>query len=97
MSRRHRIQLIDTHCGGDISRIFTGGIANIPGSSVREKMEYTQQNADGLRRLLLSPPYGRADMSVDLIVEPQILSYSDVLVDLDVCSVPRNELERILC
>ena len=70
MSKRHWIQLIDTHCGGDVSRIVTGGIARIPGADVREKMEYIKEHGDGLRRLLLSPPYGSADMSVDLIVEP---------------------------
>ncbi|MDX1410390.1 MAG: proline racemase family protein, partial [Saprospiraceae bacterium] len=62
--------MIDTHCGGDISRVVTGGIARIPGADVREKMEYIKAHGDGLRRLLLSPPYGSADMSVDLIVEP---------------------------
>lgn len=65
----HRsIELIDTHAGGDISRIVTAGVAPLPGDSVRAQMEFLRDRADGLRRLLLEEPYGRPDMSVDLIV-----------------------------
>lgn len=62
------LTLIDTHAGGDVSRIVTGGIAPLPGSTVREQMEYLQSHADGLRQLLLFEPYGIPEMSVDLIV-----------------------------
>jgi len=70
MDRVRRIQLIDTHSGGDVSRIVTSGIGLLPGKNVREKMEYLQKHADGLRKLLINEPYGIPEMSVDLIVEP---------------------------
>ena len=62
------IQLMDTHAGGDVSRIVTGGISPLPGDTVRAQMEYLQNSADGLRRLLLEEPYGIPEMSVDLLV-----------------------------
>ena len=62
------IQLMDTHAGGDVSRIVTGGIKNLPGDTVRAQMEYLRDDADGLRRLLLEEPYGIPEMSVDLLV-----------------------------
>ncbi|MGO1232487.1 MAG: proline racemase family protein [Marinobacter sp.] len=62
------IQLMDTHAGGDVSRIVTGGIDLLPGETVREQMEYLRDDADGLRRLLLEEPYGIPEMSVDLLV-----------------------------
>ncbi|WP_168015449.1 proline racemase family protein [Halomonas salinarum] len=68
MSQPLSFQLIDTHAGGDVSRIVIGGIAPLPGASVREKMHYLRDDADGLRRLLLEEPYGIPEMSVDLIV-----------------------------
>jgi proline racemase len=62
------LQLMDTHAGGDVSRIVTGGIDLLPGDTVREQMEYLRDDADGLRRLLLEEPYGIPEMSVDLLV-----------------------------
>lgn len=64
------LQLMDTHAGGDVSRIVTGGICQLPGNTVRAQMEYLRDEADGLRRLLLHEPYGIPEMSVDLLVPP---------------------------
>ena len=33
------IQLMDAHAGGDVSRIVTGGIIDLPGDTVRAQME----------------------------------------------------------
>lgn len=65
-----KLQLMDTHAGGDVSRIVTGGICPLPGDTVRAQMEYLRDEADGLRRLLLEEPYGIPEMSVDLLVPP---------------------------
>ncbi len=68
MNNELSLQLIDTHAGGDVSRIVVGGISALPGASVREQMHYLRDHADGLRTLLLNEPYGIPEMSVDLIV-----------------------------
>lgn len=68
--RYRELGLIDMQSGGDVSRIVYSGVENIPGESVRDKMRYLQDRGDGLRRLLLSEPYGDPAMSVDLIVRP---------------------------
>ncbi|MFC7403820.1 proline racemase family protein [Georgenia alba] len=71
MSDRERtLELIDTQSGGDVSRIVTSGVEPLPGATVLDKARYLQREGDGLRRLLLSEPYGDPAMSVDLIVEP---------------------------
>lgn len=70
MRRERSITLIDTQSGGDVSRVVTAGIRALPGASVREQARYLQCEGDGLRRLLLSEPYGDPAMSVDLIVPP---------------------------
>jgi proline racemase len=64
------IQLMDTHAGGDVSRMVTGGIKPLPGDAVRAQMEYLRDHADGLRQLLLTEPHGIPEMSVDLLVPP---------------------------
>lgn len=68
MSHRLTLQLLDTHAGGDVSRIVTGGVKALPGASVRAQMEYLRDHADDLRRLLLEEPNGIPEMSVDLLV-----------------------------
>ncbi|MEQ6886756.1 proline racemase family protein [Salicola sp. Rm-C-2C1-2] len=70
MSNDLTLRLMDTHAGGDVSRIVTGGVAPLPGASVREQMEYLQGDGDGLRKLLLFEPYGIPEMSVDVLVPP---------------------------
>ncbi|MEQ6918113.1 proline racemase family protein [Halomonas aquatica] len=68
MSQELTLRLIDTHAGGDVSRIVVGGIEPLPGATVRDQMHYLRDDADGLRRLLLEEPYGIPEMSVDLLV-----------------------------
>lgn len=70
MTGKACFELIDTHAGGDVSRIVTAGIGALPGESVRAQMEYLRDHADGLRQLLLFEPYGIPEMSVDLLVPP---------------------------
>ena len=70
MRRERSITLIDTQSGGDVSRVVTDGIEPIPGTTALEKARFLEREGDGLRRLLLSEPYGDPAMSVDLIVEP---------------------------
>lgn len=66
--KRHQLNLMDMHAGGDVSRIVYGGVGSLPGETVRAKMEYLQDHADVLRRVLLNEPYGIPEMSVDLLV-----------------------------
>lgn len=68
--RVRSIELIDTQCGGDVSRIVLGGVGSLPGGTVREQMRYLEAHGDGLRRLLLSEPYGDPHMSVNLVIPP---------------------------
>ncbi|WP_114854321.1 proline racemase family protein [Brachybacterium sp. YJGR34] len=70
MRRERTLELIDTQAGGDVSRVVTAGIEPIPGGDALEKARFLEREGDGLRRLLLSEPYGDPAMSVDLIVAP---------------------------
>jgi len=68
VSKQLSLHLLDTHAGGDVSRIVTGGVKALPGATVRAQMEYLRDHADDLRRLLLEEPNGIPEMSVDLLV-----------------------------
>ena len=61
------LEVIDTHAGGDVSRIVVAGVKKLPGDSLLEQLEYLRIQADGLRQLLLYEPYGDPYMCVNLI------------------------------
>lgn len=50
------LQTVDVHCAGEIGRVVTGGVLNIPGQSMAEKLDYLNKQDDSLRRLLCSEP-----------------------------------------
>ncbi len=97
MKTRHSIQLMDTHAGGDVSRIVTGGIDSLPGKTVREQMEYLRDNADGLRELLLFEPYGIPEMSVDLIVPATDPQAAAGYIIMEVMGYPIYSGSNTLC
>ena len=97
MKTCHSIQLMDTHAGGDVSRIVTGGIDPLPGKTVREQMEYLRDNADGLRELLLFEPYGIPEMSVDLIVPATHPEAAAGYIIMEVMGYPIYSGSNTLC
>ena len=50
------IQTIDVHCAGEIGRVITGGVLNIPGATMAEKLTHLNTVDDSLRRWLCSEP-----------------------------------------
>ena len=69
--RRH-LTMLDAHYGGDISRVVMAGAFHVPGRTARDKRDWLQEHGDGLRRLLLYPPYGDPSMCVNLIVDASV-------------------------
>ena len=92
-----RLQVMDTHAAGDVSRIVTGGVNPLPGGTVRNQMEYLASNADGLRRLLLSEPYGAPEMSVDLIVTASDPGASFGYIIMEVMGYPIYSGSNTIC
>lgn len=97
MTSELTIQLMDTHAGGDVSRIVTGGVEPLPGVTVRQQMEYLRDDADGLRRLLLEEPYGIPEMSVDLIVPATDSRASAGYIIMEVMGYPIYSGSNTIC
>lgn len=97
MKQELTIQLMDTHAGGDVSRIVTGGINLLPGDSVRAQMEYLRDHADGLRKLLLEEPYGIPEMSVDLLVPPSDPRAAAGYIIMEVMGYPIYSGSNTIC
>lgn len=50
------IQTVDVHCEGEIGRVITGGVLNIPGATMAEKLHHLNSGHDAIRRWLCSEP-----------------------------------------
>ncbi|MEO3416476.1 proline racemase family protein [Roseovarius sp. CAU 1744] len=50
------IQTVDVHCAGEIGRVITGGVLNVPGATMAEKLDHLNKVDDSLRRFLCSEP-----------------------------------------
>lgn len=64
------ITAVDAHACGEPGRVITGGVADVPGRTMFEKMRYLEANADGLRRLMLREPRGYPALCCNLILPP---------------------------
>jgi proline racemase len=64
------IHAVDTHVGGEPGRVIVGGVRDVPGGSMFEKMQYLQREADGLRKLMLREPRGYPAANCNLILPP---------------------------
>ncbi len=97
MNRPLTLTLMDTHAGGDVSRIVLGGIDPLPGDTVRAQMEYLRDDADGLRKLLLFEPHGVPEMSVDLIVPATDPEAAAGYIIMEVMGYPIYSGSNTLC
>ena len=61
------IHCVDAHAEGEPSRIVVGGVLDVPGETMLEKMRHLEHEGDGLRRLILHEPRGMAPLSGDIV------------------------------
>ena len=70
MRWKKTITMVEAHAEGEVGRIVTGGVVDLPGRTMLEKMNYINQVDDSLRRFLVFEPRGYAQMSTNLLFAP---------------------------
>ncbi|WP_209424703.1 proline racemase family protein [Pararhodobacter sp. SW119] len=50
------LQSVDVHCEGEIGRVLTGGVLDLPGATMAEVLAHLNDTDDSLRRFLCSEP-----------------------------------------
>ncbi|PFH29208.1 proline racemase family protein [Burkholderia sp. JKS000303] len=70
MRWKKTLQLVGVHCEGEIGKVITGGVVNIPGETMLDKMNYINEVDDSLRKLVVLEPRGCLQMSVNLLLPP---------------------------
>jgi proline racemase len=64
------IQAVDAHACGEPGRVIVGGVLDVPGNTMFEKMCHLQQYGDDLRKLMLREPRGYPATCCNLILPP---------------------------
>jgi proline racemase len=66
----HMLQAVDAHACGEPGRVIIGGVLDVPGASLFEKMRHLQTHGDGLRKRMLREPCGYPAANCNLILPP---------------------------
>lgn len=64
------INIVGAHAEGEVGRVVTGGVLDIAGETMVEKLRHLEQVDDTLLKLTLFEPRGCAQMSVNLLLPP---------------------------
>ncbi|MGE5617712.1 MAG: proline racemase family protein [Sphingomonadaceae bacterium] len=70
MRLRNMITAVDAHAAGEPGRVIVGGVLDVPGNTMFEKMVYLRTHHDGLRKLMLREPRGYPALCCNLVLAP---------------------------
>jgi proline racemase len=80
------IHCVDAHAEGEPSRVVVGGVLDVPGDTMLEKMRHLESEGDALRRLLLFEPRGSAPLSADLVLPSAYPEADGGFIIMESCS-----------
>jgi proline racemase len=64
------VTAIDAHACGEPGRVIVGGVLDVPGETMFEKMVYLREHRDDLRKRMLREPRGYPAANCNLILPP---------------------------
>ncbi len=64
------ITAVDAHACGEPGRVITGGVLDVPGKTMFEKMKYFERHADHIRLRMLREPRGYPAANCNVILPP---------------------------
>ena len=64
------ITAVDLHACGEPGRVITGGVMDVPGRTMFEKMKYFEANRDEIRLRMLREPRGYPALCANIILPP---------------------------
>jgi proline racemase len=64
------ITVVGAHAEGELNEVITGGVLDVPGKTMFEKMRWLEIEGDDLRKFLLNEPRGKVTQCVNLVLPP---------------------------
>jgi len=62
--------VIGMHAEGEVGDVMVGGIVDVPGKTMFEKMKYLEQQEDEIRQMLIFEPRGSPCTAVNVLLPP---------------------------
>jgi proline racemase len=66
------ITVVGAHAEGELNEVITGGVLDVPGKTMFDKMRWLQTEGDDLRKFLLNEPRGKVTQCVNLVLPPTL-------------------------
>ena len=70
MKPSRMVTAVDAHAGGEPGRVIVGGVLDVPGNTMFEKMVYLRTHHDDLRKRMLREPRGYPAANCNLLLPP---------------------------
>ncbi len=62
------VTVVGAHAEGELNEVITGGVVDVPGRTMFDKMQYLESEGDDLRQFLLNEPRGKVQQCVNLVL-----------------------------
>jgi proline racemase len=66
------IRAVDVYAAGEPGRVIVGGVEDVPGGTMFEKMAWLRHNRDDLRRVMLREPRGYPALCCNVLLPPTV-------------------------
>jgi proline racemase len=70
MRVKRMISAVDAYAAGEPGRVIIGGVIDVPGETMFEKMRYFEEHHDHLRKLMLREPRGYPALCCNILMPP---------------------------
>jgi proline racemase len=97
MSFVSRVPAVDLHACGEPGRVITGGVPDVPGKTMFEKMQYLESKKDHLRLLMLREPRGYPASNCNLLLPPTIPDADAGFVIMEQVEYPAMSGTNTIC
>ncbi len=91
------IDAVDLHACGEHGRVIVGGVGDVPGANMFEKMQYLEQHRDELRKCMLREPRGFPAANCNLILPPTIADADAGYVIMEQTEYPPMSGSNTIC
>ena len=97
MRWRKRLSIVDAHAEGEVGRVITGGVLDVPGATMFDKKRHLETKDDSIRRFCLFEPRGGAAMSVNLVLPPTVPEADVGMIIMESTDYPPMSGSNTIC
>jgi proline racemase len=91
------IHAVDLHACGEPGRVIVGGVRDVPGATLFDKMLALRSEHDGLRKLMLREPRGYPALCCNLVLPPTRPDADAAFVIMEQTEYPAMSGSNLIC